>query len=165
MILSFVCFVSFAVENLLTRKSTDVLGRQRRQQRSLKIPLLYFPRRGGKQRGGSAHWKLSLGAQRAPVKQFTQHSSTRRTTAAPDETPRLRCRRPSGIFPVPARRRSFSLSHSWIRASRTPDVENPSPRSADRHRSCGAARPRPDRTGIPKGNAHGCTRSADVAKA
>src|SRR5262245_47520950 len=107
MILFFVCFVSFAVENLLTRKSTDVLGRQRRHQRSLKIPLLYLPRRGGEERGGPAPSKLCFGAQRAPVKKFTLHIITRRTTAAPDEKTQSRYRRPSGIFPVSARRRSF----------------------------------------------------------
>src|SRR5262245_63231262 len=107
MILFFVCFVSFAVENLLTRKSTDVLGRQRRHQRSLKIPLLYLPRRGGDIRGGSAPSKLCFGAQRAPVKKFTQHSSTRRTTAEPDEKNRWRCRRQSGIFTVSESRRCF----------------------------------------------------------
>src|SRR5262245_26831527 len=54
MILSFVRFVSAAVENLLTTKSTDVLARQSRHQRNLKIPLLCLPRRGGEQRGGPA---------------------------------------------------------------------------------------------------------------
>src|SRR5262245_41576118 len=107
MILFVVCFVSFAVENLLTRKSTDVLGRQRAPPKESKDPPLISPRRGGEQRGGSAPSNLCFGAQRAPVKKLTQHSSTRRTTAAPDEKTRWRCRRPSGIFPVPARRQSF----------------------------------------------------------
>src|SRR5262245_10375961 len=54
---------------------------------------------GGEKRGGSAPSKLCFGAQRAPVKKFMQHSSTRRTTTAPDEKTRWRYRRPSGIFP------------------------------------------------------------------